>query len=177
MSGVITQGIDILVQNGLVEILIFALIFAIVFGILQSIEMFSNAGEKEAKKYNTLISLVFGLLAIIPHYVRPYSNFDIVPMIERVLPQIALVALGILCLLILAGMFGLHGYRGKDEQFNPIIAGVILIIVIYIFVGAVNRGGRIHLPYWFGPDVIAASVAIGIFALIMWFIMRGGDEA
>jgi hypothetical protein len=173
MSQILQRGIDTLINNGLVELLVFSLIFALVYGILQSIKIFGE--EEETKKYNLLIAICFGALAIIPHYIAPGSNYDVVPFLTKALPQTMLVAVGILGLLILLGMLGLHDYISKDgSKWSWVVGLVLLAVVVYIFVG--SSGFVWGLPYWLTPDLIAVIVAVAVFVLIIGFVMGGDDK-
>lgn len=171
MADIMGRGIQVLLQNGLVELLIFALIFALVYGILQQIKIFGDK-EDETKKYNLMIAICFGALAIIPHYIARNSSYDIVPMVTKALPQTMLVLVAILSLLILLGMFGLQDYisKGAGQKWSWIAGLVLLAIVVYIFVG--STGFIWGLPYWLTPDLIAVVLAISVFGLIISFVMK-----
>lgn len=167
MAGVVEQGIQTLMNNGLVELLVFALIFAIVYGVLQNVKLFGD-NDNETKKYNALIALAFGALTILPHFVARGSSYDIIPIIQKALPQTMLVVLAVLGVLILIGMFG----ADSDwlTNYKPGIAVVMLLIVVWIFVGASNTFWR--LPYWLGRDFIAIILAIAVFGIIVWWVTK-----
>jgi hypothetical protein len=176
MTQVLQRGIETLIHNGLVEILIFALVFAMVYGILQSIQLFGD-NEKETKKYNLIIAVAFGALVIIPHYIAPGSNYDIVPMVQRALPHTMLVALAALGLMILLGLFGLDKFissEGDGNKYSWVVAVVLLVIIVYIFVGA--TGTVWGLPRWLTPDLIAGILALLVFGLIVSFVLGGSSE-
>lgn len=176
MAYVLQRGIETLINNGLVELLIFSLIFAMVYGILQSIKLFGD-DDNETKKYNLIIAVSFGALVIVPHFIAPGSNFDVVPMIQKALPQTMLIALAALGLMILLGLFGLNSFLSEDgtgKKYSWIVAVVLLLIIVYIFVGA--TGTVWGLPYWLTSDLIAAILAILVFMLIISFVMGGNTE-
>ncbi|MGM5483652.1 MAG: hypothetical protein ACQER9_01900 [Nanobdellota archaeon] len=178
MNGIITEGIHTLINNGLIEILVFALIFALVFGILENINLFGNDDEdkNEAKKYNLVIAICFGALSILPHYIARGSRYDIIPIIQKALPQTMILLLAVLGVMILLGLVGFNSDLSDGfgkSWVKPVIALVLLGFVIWIFVGAT---GVYRLPYWFGKDLIAVALAIGVFALIVYFVMGGKNE-
>jgi hypothetical protein len=173
---IIQQGIQTLLYSGeLVAILVFTLIFAIVFGILQQIQIFGKE-TNETKKYNLLIAIVFGALTIIPHYIAKGSQYDVIPIIQKALPQTMLIIIAVLSVLILLGLLGMNGILNeqKNSWFKPIVALIAVGIIIYIFAGASGFWWR--LPYWFTPDLIAAALALLVFGVIVWFVM-GPEES
>ncbi|MFT4326587.1 MAG: hypothetical protein ACMXYK_03750 [Candidatus Woesearchaeota archaeon] len=172
MTGVLQSGIQTLLNNGLVELLIFSLIFALVFGILNMISIFGD--DEDAKRYNLVIALVFGALAIIPHFVAPGSSYDIVPLVQRAIPQTMLLALGILTLLIVLGLFGMQNFVQEGSSWNWIVALAILGAIVYIFVGATGRVWG--LPYFLTPDLVAALLAVLVFAGVVMFVMGKPSE-
>ena len=176
MAGIIEEGISTLVRNGLVEVLIFALIFAVVYGILQQVKIFGSENENETKKYNVIIALVLGALSILPHHISPGSRYDIVPIIEKALPQTMLVLVALLGVLIVIGLFGM-GPGLLDEQNSWVKTGfaiVLVLIVIWIFVAASPLGWRV--PYWLDRDVLAVVVALAVFGAIVAWVMSGSGD-
>lgn len=172
MAGVIQEGIYLLIQNGLVELLVFALVFAIVFGVLQNVQIFGEENDG-GKRYNVLIALAFGALTVLPHFIAPGSSYDIIPVLEKALPQTMLVVLAVLGALILLGMFG----WGSDvlNGWKPWIALISLGLVIWIFVGATNTVWR--LPYWLGRDFVMVIVAVAVFGIVVWWVMSDSDSS
>lgn len=174
MVGIINQGIDVLMRNGLVEVLIFALIFAVVFGILQNVKLFGEDDENEKKKYHVVIALVIGLLSILPHHVMPGSKYDIVPVIEKALPQTMLLLIALLGVLIILGMFGWGpGILDSEDHgwIKPVVMIVLVLLVGWIFIAATPFGWRI--PNWLDQDVLAVVVALAVFGGLVGWIMSG----
>lgn len=168
---ILEDGIGVLIKNGLVELLIFALIFALVYGILESVRLFGD--DEGANKYNLLIAIAFGLLVIVPSFVAPGSSYDIVPLVEKAIPQTMLVAVAALGLIILLGLFGMQSFH-EDKSWNWAVALVILALIVYIFVGATGRVWG--LPNWFTPDLVAAALAVLVFGGVIMFVMGGKDD-
>lgn len=184
----INQGIRTLIQAGLSEIILFILVFVVTFATIRSINLFGISKPKEGedesewkksmkknRNIHTIISLATGILSILPHHVGGYEKYDIVRMIERVIPQFSFVVLGIFCALILLGFFGLKLGAGSDG--NPLKTGVFVLsvgFIVFIFGSNMN--------YWknpwrnfLTPDIVAVIIAVLVFAIIVSFIM-GGDE-
>lgn len=172
MAGVINDGIRVLLENGLVEFLIFALIFAVAYGILQHVQLFGTDEENETKKYNAVIAAVLGALSIVPHFVAPNSVYDIVPIVEKALPQSMLLLVVVLSVLILLGMFGFSSSIIKDYAW--IVGLVLLGVVAWIFIAAAPFGWRI--PNWLDKDIIAVVVALAVFGGVVAWIMKGSEE-
>lgn len=170
---IIQDGLRTLVQNGLIELLVFVLVFAIVFGVLQNIELFGDSSN-ETKKYNVLIALVFGALSVIPSIVAPGSRYDIIPIVKNALPQTMLVLVAILSIIILLGLFGMNKILDDHNWVKPIVALITVGIIIYIFMGA--SGTIWRLPYWSTPDWIAVIIALLVFGLIVYFVMGPSDD-
>jgi hypothetical protein len=175
MAGIIERGIQTLIQNELVTFLIFALVMAVVFGVLQNIKIFGDAPE--TKKYNLVISIVFGLLSVLPHYLWPGSQYDIIDTLTKALPQTVLILIAVLGVLILLGLLGLNDILNDNNLgWLRIVAALILVVaVIWIFLGASGTVWR--LPYWLSPDLIAAIVALIVFGLVVAFIMRDDGDS
>jgi hypothetical protein len=170
MAGIIERGIQTLIENELITFLVFALVMAVVFGVLQNIKIFGDAAE--TKKYNLVIAIVFGLLSVLPHYLWPGSQYDIIETLTKALPQTVLILIAVLGVLILLGLLGLDDilHDAKLGWLKIVAALVLLVAVIWIFLGATGTIWR--LPYWLSPDMIAAIVALIVFGLVVSFIMK-----
>ncbi len=173
-SNIIEEGFEILINNGLIEFLVFALIFAVTFGVLQNVKLFSNLDEKELRKYNAIISLALGALSLVPHYISRYSKYDIVAIVEQAVPQTMLFLIVILGALILLGMFGWNSGSFSNGWVKVVIGFGLLGVVGWIFLGATDLLYR--LPNWLSHDLIAIIVAIAVFGGVVSWIMGSDDE-
>jgi hypothetical protein len=147
---------------GLMDVLLpFLLIFVVVFAILQKTQILG----KDKKNFNVIISLVISLMVIIPHVLGTYpAGFDVINIINMVVPQISLIIVAILMLLILLGIFGGASIPG----IVAIIAGVV---VVAIFLGTTSwLYGLDWLYDFFGTEAVSFLIVILIFGLIIWFI-------
>lgn len=176
------EGIRTLIQNGLVEMLVFALIFALVYGILENVHLFGKpkdgddkAAAKKAlnKKLHAVVALVLSILSIIPHYVSSYSRYDIIPIITGFLPEISIGILLILCALILLGMFGISL---KPSDGNPLMFGIFIVVIAYVLwvVGDLTRWW--NLPRWMNYEMVSVIVAILVFVGVVKFVMGPEDK-
>lgn len=184
MAGIIDQGLDVLLRNGLVEIIIFGLIYVIIFAILRNVGLFAgikkgDASEKKkekrdkVKKIHALIALVLGILSILPHHYAPFSSYDIIPIIERAIPNISLMVLGILCALLIVGIFGTK-LGGQDG--NPIRLFIFVGIIIFVAWIFMEASRRYRLPGWVNPELGAVVIALVVFAAIVMWIMGPDDK-
>jgi hypothetical protein len=164
---VFEEGIELLESLGVADVLLpFLLIFTIIFAVLQKSKLLG----KEKKNFNVIIALVIALSVIIPHVLDTYpSGYDIVDIINTVLPQISLVAVAFITLLILAGLVGAD-IAGKS--FAGFFVFIALIAVVAIFGGALGWWESSWFYNWFGEEAIALVVMILVFGLIIWFITR-----
>ena len=172
MTYILEDGFRVLVDNGLVEFLIFLLIFAVIFGVLMQVKLFGD-NESQTKKYNALIALSMALIFVLPHHFAPGTSIDLVDIISDAIPQTMLVLVAILGTLILLGMFGwTPGNLSGSSWFKPVVGIILFGIVIWIFVGSANM----TLPYWMTYDLVSVIVALIVFGGLVAWIMSGGDS-
>jgi len=108
---------------GIADVLLpFLLIFTVVFAVLQKSQ---PLGEK--KEYNVVIALIMGLLVVIPHVMGWYpADSDVVVIMNKALPNIAVVLVAILMVLMLVGIFG-----GKASWGGAVSGWVALIAFLF----------------------------------------------
>ena len=146
---------------GLTDVLLpFLLIFTIIFAVLQK----SKILGKDKKQFNVIIALVIALSVVIPHVTGSYpADFDVVEIINLLLPQIALIGVILIMVLILLGIFA------PASATWIAVAGAI--IVFFLFLGTTNYlYGLEWLSDFFGEDVISLAVMILVFGIIIWFV-------
>ncbi|MAF99093.1 MAG: hypothetical protein CMH61_00625 [Nanoarchaeota archaeon] len=164
-------------QYAVVDFLLpFLLVFVIVFAVLQR----TNLLGKDRKNFNVVISLILGLLFVIPHITGAYPlSYDPVDVVNQAIPSISLVAIASIMLLLLLGIFG--GDFAKSAM--PFIAIAAIGFVVYIFGSALKWWkGPYDVFYWWTTQVTEVLIIILVFGLIVWFITRepggktpGGD--
>ncbi|MBS3139096.1 hypothetical protein J4207_05310 [Candidatus Woesearchaeota archaeon] len=141
----------------------FLLIFTIIYAVMQQIKLF---GDK--KNINLGIALLFSLTAIIPHMTGRYpSNYDPIVIINALVPSAAVLAIAILLVLLLLGMWGMDMGKGAPTFAIIVIVGVLF----YVFGATVNWW---QLPsdviYWWDSDLTILLVVILVFGAIIFFI-------
>lgn len=152
---------EFLQEWGVMDILLpFLLIFTIIFAVLQKTRIL---GEGK-KQFNVVIALVVALSVVIPHVTDSYpTGFDVVEIINMMLPQIALIAVVLIMILILVGVFA-PGYATW-------IAVVGAIVVILLFIGTTEYIYGLDWLYDFlGEEIISLALILLVFGLIIWFV-------
>ena len=150
-------------------ILPFILVFTIVFAVLRKTKIM---GDK--KNFDVIIALVLGLLFVTPHVMGLYPlGYDPVQVLNETLPSIALVAVAVIMLLILMGLFGTDFARSAA----PLVAILAIAFVIYIFGASLQFwNGPYDLFGWWSSDVTELIIIILVFALIVWFVVKEPDD-
>lgn len=162
---------------GLTDVLLpFLLIFVIIFAILQKTKIL---GE-DKKNLNVIVSMVVGLLVVIPHVTGRFPpGADPVLIINEALPQVSIVLVAIIFLLILVGVFG------QDMVFLGVtmpgwITFISLGIIIFIFGDAAGwweSGVDDFLGNTFGSEALAIIIMLLVFGLIIsWVTSESKDE-
>ncbi|MBW2989797.1 hypothetical protein KY358_05775 [Candidatus Woesearchaeota archaeon] len=165
------QFVVILDSWGLTDVMLpFLLIFVVMFALMAKTRVL---GE-DKKKYNLIVALVISLSVVIPHVLDYYPpEADVVEIMNRALPQVSIIAVAVVMLLILIGLFG-----GEAKWMGSSLSGWIgilsFIIILAIFGGAAGWWGDWSWLYsFFGGETIAVIVMILVFAIIVWWITRG----
>lgn len=146
---------------GVTDVLLpFLLVFTIMFAILQKTKILGT----EKKNFNVVIALVVALAVIIPHVTGNYpNNFDVVNIINAILPQIALIAVLLIMILILIGVFA--------PAYSGVIAAVGAILVLLLFLGTTNWIYGLDWLYdFFGEEFVSVGLIVLVFGIIIWFI-------
>lgn len=153
---------------GLMDVLLpFLLIFVLAFAILQKTKILG----KDKKNFNVIVALIIGLMVVVPHVLGTYpAGFDVVSIINMVVPQISLIIVAILMLLLLVGLFG-------GAKIPGAVAAIAGLIVIFIFLGTTKWLYGLDWLYDFlGTEVISFVIVILIFGVIIWFITAEPKE-
>lgn len=151
-------------------ILPFILVFTIVFAVLRKTKIMGDH-----KNFDTIIALVLGLLFVVPHLLGRYPlGYDPVIVLNETLPSVALVAVAVIMLLILMGIFGADFAKGAA----PLIAILAIIFIVYIFGAALNLwSGPWSIFSWWSSDITELLIIIIVFGLIVYFIVREPHKA
>ncbi len=152
---------------GLLDVLLpFMLIFTIAFAVLQK----SKILGQDSKNFNTVISFVLALAAVIPHVMGyyPYGK-DVVEIINSALPNISLLMIASMMVLLLIGVFG-SDINIMGSPLEGIVVLFAVIAVAWTFLSSAGLVGRI--PFLEDPQTRSLLIAILIFGLVVWFITK-----
>ncbi len=157
----------------------FMLVFTIVYATLTTTlkSMFGKTEERDNSKFAVVIALVVGLGVVIPHAIGAYPpGADVVEIMNRSLPQVALISVAILGLMILLGMFGIDTKTFGTKNIMSFIIFASIGFIVYIFGSAADIWSG--PPQWLGflndPDTVMLVVVILVFGLIVKFITSDG---
>lgn len=164
---------------GVLDVLLpFILVFTLVFAVLQKTKILGeDENKKPRKNFNVIISLVMALGVVMPHVTGAYNygGIDPVEVINRALPNISLLVVGIVMVLLVTGVFGKPLDTSKSYLGGGFIALAILSVGL-IFAVAAGLIGRGYIPRWlyflYDPQFQALVVTILVFALIINFITK-----
>ncbi len=158
-------------------VLPFMLIFTIVYAILTTTlkSIFGKTDDHDNSKFAVVISFVIALGVVIPHAIGAYPpGGNVVVIINTALPQVSLVAIAILGVMILLGMFGIDTLKFAEGGITVFLIAAALGIITYIFGSA--AGWWVSSPRFLGflndGDTQALIVTILVFGLIVKFITK-----
>ncbi len=152
---------------GIFEIVLpFLLVFTLIFAVLQRIKLFGDG----KKSINIVVALIMGILTIVPHVTGRYpANYDPVVIINALLPGASVLAVVIILVLFLWGMFGGEWAGGSV----PTIAIIgVMVVMGYIFgttVGWWEEPAQVFGGWW-TSGLTTIIIMILIFGLIVWAI-------
>ena len=157
-------------QFGVLDFLLpFLLIFTAIYAIMSRVKIFKD------NKFNVIISLVIALVTVGQHVLYP-TEFSVVSVINRALPEFAFIIIVIILALILVGAVGggTELQKGKWLGYVAFLALLGFIIVLY---RALYPG---FTPAWLAflddPAFQTLIIALIIFGLIVWFVTREQSE-
>lgn len=172
MAGIFERGLLQLESMGLADVLLpFLLIFTVVFAVMHKTKILGA----DKKNFNIIIALVMALAVVIPHVLGKYPpGADVVDIINTALPNVSLVAVAVIMVLLLVGLFGGESNWG-GSNFAGIVAIAAFIVVGWIFYAAANpaSGPASWMPAFLqDPDTQALLLIIAVFGLVIWFITK-----
>ncbi|MBW2963652.1 hypothetical protein KY306_02670 [Candidatus Woesearchaeota archaeon] len=171
-GGTFTSLVSDLQYYGILDVVLpFLLVFTLVFAVLQRIKLF---GE-DKKSINVVIAVIMGILTVVPHITGNYpQGYDPVLIINTLLPSVSILAVVIILILFLWGMFGGEWAGGSVPG---IVILVILVIMGYIFGATVGWWAEPSQTFgsWWGSNLSTLIIIILVFGAIFWFI-TGGEK-
>jgi len=166
--------VEIMESWGLTDVMLpFLLIFTIIFAVMQKANIFGA----DKKRFNVITALVISLLVVIPHVTGNYpGGYDVVEIINKSLPSIALLVVAIIMVLLLVGIFG-----GESAWTGPVTGWVVIvaaIAVLWIFGGSIwGWGGWNRFVSFFGEEIVVLVIILLVFGIIIALITGEGKEA
>ncbi len=158
-------------------ILPFLLIFTISFAVLSRLKILGK--QKSARRFDAVVSLVFGLSLVIPHVLGRYPGTSPVDVINASLPNVAVFLVAIILLMLMIGSFGIK-WDLENNMGGSLFAFISLGVITYIF--GVSAGwfhGGMY-PWWLwwlqNPQTQALLVTLLVFIVIVWFITRDTES-
>lgn len=163
-----TDAIISLEQLGLLDVLLpFLLIFTIAFAVLQK----SRILGPDSKNFNTIISFVLALSAIIPHVIG--RGPDVVVIINMALPNVSLLMIASMMTLLLIGVFGPEvNILGSPLEGIVVLFAVIAVGYTFLASSGVLGTGAFIVD----AETRSLLVAILVFGIIVWFITKEDDK-
>jgi len=157
--------VNLFQQYGFMDFLLpFILIFTLVFAVTAKMPLF-----KDNKNFRVIMALVLALLFVMPHFTgfRPLG-YDPVEVLFNSLPSISLLAVAIVMMLMLIGVFGSEGLSDKAR---PFILIVTLGFVGYIFGASLEMWtGPYNIWTWWTTELTEILIILAIFGAIVAFI-------
>jgi hypothetical protein len=149
---------------GLADVLLpFLLLFTIAYAVLQK----SKILGEHSHRFNTIVSLVLSMAAVIPHVMNPGSPTDVVIIINKALPNVSLLMIAAMMTLLLIGVFG----SDVNVAGTPLAGIVVLFSIIAVgYTFLASAGWVKDIPYLTDPQTRSMLVAVLVFGIIVWFI-------
>ena len=135
--------------------------------------------EKPRKNFNVIVSLAMALAVVIPHVTGRYPpNQDVVTIINNALPNVSLIAVAIVMVLLIIGVFGKRMDIGESKV-GGLFAILAILVVAVIFLAAAGVFDRAFFPSWlyfiYDPQFQSLVVALLVFGLIIGWITKSDD--
>lgn len=167
--GTFSQALVFLEQLGLLDALIpFALIFAVFYAILDQTEIF-----KAGRRINAVVALSVALLTVIPHVLGYYPpGADVVVILNRAAPEIALIAIALVLVLILTGL--MSGTSGSNlTLFKDYAQWIALALVALVVYGAIAPPTWVpgFLALFTDPYLMSVLIILLVFGLVVWAVV------
>jgi len=161
---------------GFVDVLLpFLLIFTIIFAVLEKTKIL---GEGK-RNMNVGISFIFALLVVVPHVTGNFpAGYDPVAIINAALPSISLLAVAVIALMILIGLFA-HDRIMLGVTAPGWVGLFSIVALVFIFGSAAgwwNQGVLSWLDGIFGSDIVAIVIMLLVFGIIIAFVTGGGEH-
>lgn len=173
-GGTFTSLVSTLQQYGIIDVVLpFLLFFTLIFAILQRIKLFGD----DKKSINIVVALIMAILSVVPHVTGNYpTGYDPVAIVNSLLPSVSVLAVVIILILFLWGMFGGEWAGGNVPT---IIIVIIIAIMAYLFGATVGWWAPPDQTFggWWGTSLSTIIIVVLVFGLIFWFITSGDKKS
>ena len=155
----------------------FLLVLAIVYGVLK----FSLGGDKKILP-NSAVALISIIVAFFAMNYSGGAGVAVATFFSGLFGPAMLVAVGILVIAILLGLFGVSITELKDAKDKSvmwhIVIGVVVLIVFLMFLGASNGVIPGLSGVFIGESFWTVLVFLVVLAVVMWYLTKeGGAKA
>jgi hypothetical protein len=152
-------------------ILPFILVFTVIYAVLRKSQILGEDNDK----FNVMVALVMGMGVIFPHVTG--NGPDVVVVINNALPNVAAVAIAIIMLFILLGVWG----EKMSIIGTPLASWAVLFsigAIVYIFGASAGWGWDVPngLRFLLDSDTQALLITILIFGIIVSYITREPNQ-
>lgn len=166
--GPFSQALAWMEQFGLLDSIIpFALIFAVSYQILKQTNVLQN------ERVNAVVALSISLVTVIPHVLGIYPSpfADPVTIINRSLPEFALIMIAIVLVLVLANLLGFDAT--SDGTVQKVAPWAALVLVGLVLFGALTAPGTLpgFLSFLAEPVFYTLMIIILVFGLIIYAVV------
>jgi amino acid transporter len=143
----------------------FVLAFTIIYAVTGVLPLF-----KGHKNFRVIIALSTSLIFVVPHIIGTYPlGYDPVQVLNETLPSISLIAISVVMLLILMGLFGAKFSAGA----MPVLAAISIGFVVYVFGSSLRWwDGPSTIFSWWSPEVTELMVILLVFGSVVYFIVK-----
>lgn len=172
--GPFSEALLYLERMGLLDAIIpFILIFSIFYAVLDQVKILEN------KRVNAVVALSVSLLTVVPHILGMYPpGADVVQIINRALPEIALIMIAIFLVMVLTGLIIGKKPDDADTTFKSVAKWAALILVAVVFWGAMTPQGYLpgFLNFFTDPYFYSIMIILLVFGLVIFLVVGGDDE-
>tara|TARA_Y100000310_G_C20480796_1_gene714570 strand:+ start:365 stop:934 length:570 start_codon:yes stop_codon:yes gene_type:complete len=143
----------------------FILAFTIIYAVTGILPLF-----KDHKNFRVIIALSIALIFVVPHIIGTYPlGYDPVQVLNETLPSISLIAISVVMVLILMGLFGAK----FSAAAMPILAAISIGFVIYVFGSSLHWwDGPSTIFNWWSSEVTELMTILLVFGLVVYFIVK-----
>ena len=165
--GYVSDLIQTLQDYEILDIILpFFLVFTIIFATLQKVKIL---GEGK-KNFNVIVALIVAITFIVPHVTDPGGPLDFVKVINTAIPSVSLVAIALIMVFLLVGLFGVSPKWGGP--FTGFFALASFVFVGYIFAAS---AGLFEVPVFLNDDrLMSLIIVLLVFGGIIAFVT--GEE-